>query len=55
MKSLCSKVSYSANDTYTINRNLLQVEVFYQEFNYEAVTEMPSYLVSSHVVKFYAM
>ena len=38
-------------DSGLIERNLLQVQVFYEEFNYEAVTEAPAYPVSIHLAR----
>ena len=37
----------SLDDSSVFDRNLLQVEVFYEEFNYESVEETPAYLVWS--------
>ena len=39
----------SANDTSTkLRKNVLKVEVYFQEFNYEQMKERPAYLVCSH-------
>ena len=40
-----------SNDTTTYQRNLLSVEVFYDDFNYEKIEEVESYKVSnqSHI------
>ena len=42
---LSGKTGILPNDTYAIARNLLQLEVYYDTFNLEVVTEVPAYSV----------
>ena len=34
------------NDTEKYRKNLLKVELYFEEFNYETIKELPSYTVS---------
>jgi len=36
---------FDANDVNLVSDNLLRLEVFYKEFNYEEITETPAYPV----------
>ena len=39
-------IIYSGNDTKKYKRNLMKIEVYYEEFNFEKVKEKPTYTVS---------
>ena len=34
------------NDTEKYRKNLLKIELYFEEFNYETIKELPSYTVS---------
>ena len=36
---------YASNETDKVQRNLLQIEVFFEDFNYEKIEEIPAYRV----------
>ena len=49
MKKLSASIPdlLSTDDPDFVKRNLLQVEVFYQDFNYENIAEVPAYTVTT--------
>ena len=55
--TLCKQVSilqsleannqnFTVTENFTMSDNLLKVEVYFQDFNFEEVVEKPAYLVS---------
>jgi len=49
-----SKVGFDIRDGKSYKYNLVNVEIYFEEFNYESITSSPAYtvsfvLVSSHV------
>jgi len=42
-----SKVSFDVWDGVTYQQNLVNVEVYFEEFNYESITAYPAYTVGS--------
>ena len=38
--------NFSTTENFTMSDNLLKVEVYFQDFNFEEVVEKPAYLVS---------
>ena len=50
LQRLSPKIGYMLNDPTNPQRyqeNLVKLEIYYEEFNFEEVTEMPSYPVST--------
>ena len=41
-----SNLNFNVSENFTTSENLLKVEVYFQEFNLEEITEKPAYLVS---------
>jgi len=46
LKSLQSKVAFNVWDNVTYKDNLIKLEVYFEEFNFEEISETPSYVVS---------
>jgi len=38
--------NFDLNDDHAIENNLLKMDIFYKEFNFEDITEVPAYSVS---------
>jgi len=39
---------FDADDANLLSNNLLRLEIFYKEFNYEGIQEIPAYPVQSN-------
>jgi len=46
LKSVETKVGFDVWDKVTYKDNLIKLEVYFEEFNFEKITETPSYVVS---------
>lgn len=45
-QSVASKVDFNIWDNVTYKDNLIKVEVYYEEFNFEDISQSPAYEVS---------
>jgi len=45
-ESVQSKVSFDVWDNVTYKDNLIKLEIYFEEFNFEEISETPSYVVS---------
>jgi len=46
LKSVETKVEFNVWDNVTYKDNLIKLEVYFEEFNFENIYESPSYVVS---------
>jgi len=46
LKSVESKVGFDVWDNVTYKDNLIKLEIYFEEFNFEEISETPSYVVS---------
>jgi len=46
LKSVETKVAFDVWDNVTYKDNLIKLEVYFEEFNFEEISESPSYVVS---------
>jgi len=45
-KSVEDKIGFDVWDNVTYKDNLIKLEVYFEEFNFEKISETPSYVVS---------
>jgi len=45
-KSVESKVGFDVWDNVSYKDNLIKLEIYFEEFNFEEISETPSYVVS---------
>ena len=50
LKSVEKKVAFNVWDNVTYKSNLIKLEVYFEEFNFEKIVETPAYVVSSEVL-----
>lgn len=46
MKKLQELVPFPLNDSFGYKENLIKVEIFFEDFDFELMEEVPAYLVS---------
>ena len=46
LKSVEKKVAFNVWDNVTYKTNLIKLEVYFEEFNFEKIDETPAYVVS---------
>ena len=46
LKSVEKKVAFNVWDNVTYKSNLIKLEVYFEEFNFEKIVETPAYVVS---------
>jgi len=49
LKSVEKKVAFNVWDNVTYKTNLIKLEVYFEEFNFEKIDETPAYVVSTNI------
>lgn len=48
MKAVASKVSFDVFDNVTYKDNLIKMEIYFEEFNFQHISESPGYVVGRY-------